>query len=181
MADWVSVVLSSMPRMWRASCRAIVYKSYCPWPLMPKLYPLFSSMSPDQVVPDQEKGEAVDTAEGVKGFDAMRMSPKRESPSRAPVVPRGWPSSATTPMFTLVFTAQVWNARRISFSQAAVEAWELSRLKRLLGVPPALVRSGAKLRVRCPGSGQGWPKILGVRRLSNSSRSSELLLRIKTA
>src|SRR5260370_27837892 len=53
---------------------------------------------------------------------------------------------------------------------------ELSSFKRLLVVPPILVVSGAKLKVRWPGSGQVCPKVLGVSRSSRCSRTSEYFL-----
>src|SRR5437870_5486724 len=83
-----------------------------------------------------------------------------------------------TPMLALVLTAQVWNARRISVSQLEVLAWEFSKLKSPLGAPPAFVPSRTKLSVRCPGSGQGWPKLLGVRRSSSCSRRGARFARI---
>src|SRR5438270_4839015 len=109
-------------------------------------------MSPDQVVPVQEKGEAVETAVFTSGLAAMRMSPNRASPCTAPVTPSACPPSATMATLTLVTIAQVWKARRIAVSHAAVDACPFNVRNKLLDTPPpALVPSGAKLSVRLPG------------------------------
>src|SRR5689334_3971791 len=118
--------------------------------------------SPDQVVPDHWNAVLVMSVPAAIGAADTRMSPKRLSPWTAPLVPRAWPPSATTPTFRLAWAAQVWKARRISRSQVAVGATALRVRNRLLLELPTCVPSGTKLRVRCWLSGHAIPDVDGA-------------------
>src|SRR5438128_2120267 len=104
-----------------------------------------------------------------RGRPVRRMSPKRESPWIGPVLPRGCPPSATTPMLILALTAQVCSARNTSISQSLVEAWAPRVWKRALSWPSTLAPSGTRLSVKWPASGQGRPQFASKSRASNVS------------
>src|SRR5438067_460993 len=161
---------SAKPNECPASWSATVKRSYAP-----DLLPIengmaeFSITSPLYVVPVQLNGEVLETTPGESGAAPTRMSPVRLSPCTAPRPPNAWEPSDTRPMSMLAFTAQVWNARRISRCQVAVVPVCESVLNRLLVPNGVDVPSPAKLRVRWLGSAQGMPQELGMLRSSSSS------------
>ena len=84
--------------------------------------------SPERVPAVRSNGAASGHGVGASGTAATRTSPNRASPLRAARCAQRLPAVGHQPELTFAFTAQVWNARRISDCHTspgmAANAWE---------------------------------------------------------